>query len=177
MKKVLIAAMSLLCLGIISSCNKDKTGKDAIIGTWTMTGIEFYFDGNPISYNPNEDDVYCLYNLADNDWDRCYSLGTSIGAELFHFTFKEDGTVAVGPLTANWTYNEGKFILTTVDGEPVSMQLSDGSLYMDIGTEKVQGYQVVPASDDWFSGGNPGSEWTGYDGQLHDFQTTYKLNK
>ena len=146
MRKALFTTTLLLMCIAISSCEKEGTSRENLVGSWHLTSTDFYFDNKKISFNKEDDALYCLHK--DNSVEDVYTPMNGI-LSLISYTFTRDGIFSImGEEVAEWSLAGNKVILTPIvddwdedwegdedDGESGSMYLSNGRLYMDVITE------------------------------------------
>lgn len=65
MKKAIYSILLLTGLGLLmASCDKDKTDDADIVGNWSISSNDFYYDGSLIEFNKLELGIVCL--MEDN---------------------------------------------------------------------------------------------------------------
>ena len=172
MRPAFIAAVPLLCLVTMISCNKDKTlGKSDIIGTWSLISTKYYFDDEKIVFNSLNDALYWLYE--DGTMGYATPIQSSLGGMFTSLNFNEDGNLYVlGMRIANWDYSNGQIILTGGGISGPFGYLSEGNLYIDL-SEQVMGYQIIKN----FNYDDPTDNWTGKDSSIHELKTSYIFSK
>ena len=94
MKKAIYTILLLTGLGLMmSSCNKDNKNVSDIVGNWTISSNDFYYDDRLIEFNKLELGIVCL--MEDNTTKEFYDpMGGGIGS-MITYNFSKDGYLYV----------------------------------------------------------------------------------
>lgn len=168
--------MAILFMGFtgFTSCDKDSI-KDAsdIVGNWTISSNDFYYDGSLIEFNKLELGIVCL--MEDNSTKEFYDpMGGGLGS-MITYNFSNDGSLYVmGMKVAEWEYSGGELIIRNPEtGESGSLgSVSDGHIYIENDSATVLGYQFREMFNY-----DPITNWLGYDGNLHEIRYVTTLSK
>ncbi len=174
MKKAIYTILLLTGLGLMmSSCNKDNKNASDIVGNWTISSNDFYYDDRLIEFNKLELGIVCL--MEDNTTKEFYDpMSGGIGS-MITYNFSKDGYLYVmGMKLAKWEYSGG--VLTIINpetGESASLgNVSNGHIYIENDSATVLGYQFREMFNY-----DPITDWLGYDGNLHEIRYVSTLSK
>ena len=174
MKNAIYSIILLTGLGVLmSSCNKDKTDDADIVGNWSISSNDFYYDGSLIEFNKLELGIVCL--MEDNSTKEFYDPMSGGLGSMITYNFSNDGCLYVmGMKVAEWEYSGGELIIRNPEtGESGSLgSVSDGHIYIENDSATVLGYQFREMFNY-----DPITNWLGYDGNLHEIRYVTTLSK
>ncbi|HIZ87724.1 MAG TPA: hypothetical protein IAC03_06165 [Candidatus Coprenecus pullistercoris] len=175
MKKfIYYAAVLLLCMGTTVSCGHGGSAgvrydRNYIVGEWSFERNVFYFDGREIAMQANS---ICWYT-TDGNWYSDYISGWP----PFPVRFDDDG-YAYADAAARWTFENGKVIVRTMDGElAASWYLSEDGYLCEDSVYEILGYFFPDDSDYDVHYPEDISTLIGYDGNSHEFKETMRIRK
>lgn len=173
MKKILLIYASAMMVLCAVSCNKDKTDDADIVGNWSISSNDFYYDGSLIEFNKLELGIVCL--MEDNSTKEFYDPMSGGLGSMITYNFSNDGCLYVmGMKVAEWEYSGGELIIRNPEtGESGSLgSVSDGHIYIENDSATVLGYQFREMFNY-----DPITNWLGYDGNLHEIRYVTTLSK
>lgn len=182
----------LLAMGL-ASCQKDKgTIKDAsdVIGEWHLVDVEYYYDGQKIPVNVQNEH---FYYLGETGWgtgsDGHYEISYSViydGPESFYedgYIINEDGSAYYWDDEGiyeedklNWFFQTGQVVFTDKDGESDRFLSVSGNKLCEEYTDGCAGYYI---SDDYIENSyllspeDITTHWSGRDGERHELKEVY----
>ena len=127
MKKIIYTLLTSLILFTVG-CEDEKKEESAIIGTWTLSAVCMFADGN---CSGECSDVYEEWIEINGSFSMTFSEG---GAGVL--TIPVNGGEYLTTDVFNWS-GSGPYTLTAEDEEPLTVTLSDSSITWNQGNSNV----------------------------------------